>query len=230
MSAFSESGVEPIDTGPTLDTRVDRVEPKEAAPPAFQLASPWDGIVFPEGAIWVHFSGEESGPGVIGDTSRLEKVYSVVVPSSGLASYSGSETTSSRSNVVAVSADAMEYTPEEEVDVVTFDHALTAIPNWFSAIDNAWNFLKPGGIIGVVDYYVSRQDPESGYAHHAWATRTFWPLWFARRNRFLSPDHVPYLHDLFERCSLGEDRAHIPYLPGEGVPRYTFVGRKRDED
>jgi len=35
-------------------------------------------------------------------------------------------------------------------------HFNNRIPDWFLAIDNALRILKPGGIIAVVDFYVSR--------------------------------------------------------------------------
>ena len=49
--------------------------------------------------------------------------------------------------------------PEAPVDVVTFSYSLTMIPDWFAAIENALRMLRPGGQIGVVDFYVSRKYP-----------------------------------------------------------------------
>ena len=34
------------------------------------------------------------------------------------------------------------------------------IPDWFAAVDHAWRLLRPGGTIGVVDFYVGRKHPE----------------------------------------------------------------------
>ena len=44
------------------------------------------------------------------------------------------------------------------VDAVTFSYSLTMIPDWFQAIERAYESLKPGGMIGVVDFYI----PQSG--------------------------------------------------------------------
>ena len=63
-------------------------------------------------------------------------------------------------------------------DVVTLSYALTMIPDWFRAVDNAWAMLRPGGVIGVADFYVSRRHPAAGHVRHGWAPRTLWPIWF----------------------------------------------------
>jgi S-adenosylmethionine-diacylgycerolhomoserine-N-methlytransferase len=130
-------------------------------------------------------------------------------------------------NVVPVEADATTFVPSETpVDVVTFSYSLTMIPDWFKALDHAWYLLRPGGTIGVVDFYVSRKYPHNSQTRHRWPTRTFWPLWFAFDNVFSNPDHLPYLHYRFEPVHVAEYRAHMPYMPGARVPYYCFIGRK----
>jgi S-adenosylmethionine-diacylgycerolhomoserine-N-methlytransferase len=129
--------------------------------------------------------------------------------------------------VTAVEADATRFVPPEGLaDVVTFTYALTMIPDWFAALDHAWQLLRPGGLIGVVDFYVSRKHPAPHQHRHTWLTRTFWPLWFSLDNVFLSPDHVPYLHHRFEVQTFSEHMAPVPYLPGIRVPYYLFIGQK----
>ena len=112
-------------------------------------------------------------------------------------------------------------------DVVTFSYSLTMIPDWFAAIENALAMLKPGGLIGVVDFYVARKFPRDGLARHRWLTRTLWPAWFAMDNVFPSPDHVPFLHRHFEPLTFEERMAKVPYVPLLRAPYYWFVGRKR---
>jgi S-adenosylmethionine-diacylgycerolhomoserine-N-methlytransferase len=102
------------------------------------------------------------------------------------------------------------------------------IPDWYLAVDNALRMLKPGGHIGVVDFYVSRKYGDRGAVRHGWATRTFWPAWFANDNVHLSPDHLPYLQSRFDTVCCTETRARVPYLPGVRVPCYRFIGRKRE--
>ena len=129
-------------------------------------------------------------------------------------------------NVETIEADATAYSPETPVDVVTFSYSLTMIPDWFAAIDNALRMLKPGGRIGVVDFYVSRKHAAESYRQHGWFTRTFWPTWFNSDNVFPSPDHLPYLLRHFEPLVCEEHRAGVPYVPLVRTPYYIFVGRK----
>jgi S-adenosylmethionine-diacylgycerolhomoserine-N-methlytransferase len=97
------------------------------------------------------------------------------------------------------------------------------VPDWFLAVDHAWRLLRPGGTIGVVDFYVARKHPDPGWQRHPWSTRAFWPLWFSPDNVFLSPDHVPYLHRRFTPVHFSEHRARMRWLP---MPYYRFIGRK----
>jgi S-adenosylmethionine-diacylgycerolhomoserine-N-methlytransferase len=131
-------------------------------------------------------------------------------------------------NVETVEADATTFRPPAPVDVVTFSYSLTMIPDWFAAIENALAILKPGGQIGVVDFYVSRKFATNGEARHGWWTRTFWPTWFAMDNVFPSPDHVPFLRRHFDTVHFSEHLARVPYVPLGRVPYYLFVGRKRE--
>ncbi len=134
-------------------------------------------------------------------------------------------------NVETVIGDATKFRPPEgPADVVTFSYSLTMIPDWFAAIDNALNMLRPGGVIGVVDFYVSRKYPEEGLRRHRWFTRNFWPTWFATDNVFPSSEHLPYLRHGFECSDLLESRCKIPYVPFIRMPYYRFVGRKPAAD
>ena len=100
------------------------------------------------------------------------------------------------------------------------------IPDWFAALENALAMLKPGGVIGVADFYVSRKHPAQGSVRHSWPSRWFWPVWFAGDNVFLSADHLPFLRGHFEEMSCTEGTTQLPYLPLLRVPYYIFVGRK----
>jgi S-adenosylmethionine-diacylgycerolhomoserine-N-methlytransferase len=99
------------------------------------------------------------------------------------------------------------------------------IPDWYLALENAKRILKPGGTIGVVDFYVSRKFPTPPCRRHGWMTRTFWPIWFANDNVFPSPDHVPCLHHRFTPIHFEENRARIRFFPLLTTPYYLFVGR-----
>lgn len=130
-------------------------------------------------------------------------------------------------NVRAVEADATQFQLErDQADVVTCSYSLTMIPDWHAAIDNAWRMLKPGGCIGVVDFYVSRKHPPPERKRHSAFTRLFWPAWFSRDNVFPSSDHLPYLQRRFETVSVQERSGRVPYMPGLRAPYYQFVGKK----
>lgn len=129
-------------------------------------------------------------------------------------------------NVSLVRADATSYSPPQPVDAVYCSYSLSMIPNWFAAVDNGLAMLRPGGLFGVVDFYVSRAHPAPGQRRHGIFTRHFWPLWFGHDGVCPSPDHLPYLQQRFETVSLHEDRGSIPYLPGLKAPYYRFLGRK----
>lgn len=189
----------------------------------------WRSLDVPQGGVWVDVGGG-TGENLerLGDRlARLSKVYVVDLSRSLLEVARRRIADRGWSNVEALLADATNFSiPEGSADVVTFSYSLTMIPDWFAAIDRAWDLLKPGGTIGVVDFYVSRKHPEESRARHAWFTRTFWPTWFGNDNVHPSADHLPYLARKFESARLDEHRSKVPYIPLIRVPYYIFVGRK----
>ncbi len=129
-------------------------------------------------------------------------------------------------HVHCVTADATRFGPAQPVDAVYLSYALTMIPDWFAAIDNAIAMLRPGGVLGVVDFYVARKHPAHGMQQHGRFTRTFWPLWFGHDGVRPNPDHLPYLQARTQQIDLVEARARVPYLPGLRCPYYRYLGRK----
>ena len=190
----------------------------------------WNAIESPREATWVDMGG---GTGAnldyFGDRiGQLKKVYVVDLSPSLLKIAQLRVEERGWTNIQPIEADATTFQPPEApVDVVTFSYSLTMIPDWFAAIDNAIAMLKPGGVIGIVDFYVSRKHPADGLRRHRWFTRSFWPVWFANDNVFPSPDHVLYLHKQFDTLHFEEHRSKVPYIPLIRTPYYTFVGRKR---
>jgi S-adenosylmethionine-diacylgycerolhomoserine-N-methlytransferase len=111
-------------------------------------------------------------------------------------------------------------------DVITFSYSLSMIPDWCAALEHARQLLKPGGIIGVVDFFVSHKHPAPDRRKHGWFTRTFWPTWFAADNVFLSPAPLDWLTRKFQTLRLQELQSRVPYLPLGKVPYFQFMGRK----
>ena len=160
---------------------------------------------------------------------KLKKVYVVDLAGSLLTVANQRIAARGWTNVETAEADATTYIPPEgSVDVVTFSYSLTMIPDWFAAIDHAWKLLKPGGRIGVVDFYVSRKHPAENHVKHSWMKRSFWPVWFASDNVFPSPDHVPYLERKFKPLYFKENLTRIPWFPNPlfRMPHYVFIGKK----
>jgi S-adenosylmethionine-diacylgycerolhomoserine-N-methlytransferase len=129
-------------------------------------------------------------------------------------------------NVETALADATKYDPGVRFDAITFSYSLTMIPNWFAALEQAYRLLAPGGLIGVVDFYVARKWPEEGMKKHGAFWRYFWPTWFGFDNVFLSPDHLPWLQGRFQTVKLEERLGRVPYMMGLRAPYYIFIGRK----
>ena len=134
--------------------------------------------------------------------------------------------TAAMPQVQVIEADACTYRPEQPADIVYFSYALTMIPDWRGAIDNALAMLKPGGLLGVVDFYVSAPRPSAELVRHDPITRAFWPRWFAHDGVHPSAEHLPLLRQRMPDQRLIEQRAPVPYLPLLRVPYYIFVGRK----
>ena len=186
------------------------------------------GLPLKENAVWVDFGG---GTGsqletVADQIGMLEEVCLVDLSTSLLNLARQRVQRNQWSNVRIVEDDVRHFTPSSQhADLVTFSYSLTMIPDWIGALEQARKILKPGGHIGLVDFYVSHKYPEHDLRRHAWFTRTFCPAWFAMDNVFLSPDHLAWLRRNFQTVRLEEKMARIPYMPGLRVPYYLFLGR-----
>ncbi len=186
----------------------------------------------PEGGVWVDMGGGTGSniENLTEDISKLKKVYVVDLSESLLKVASDRFEARGWNNASAVAADATKFRPPEgQADVVTFSYSLTMIPDWFAAIENALAMLKPGGHIGVVDFYVGRKYPAEGTKKHRWLARTLWQPWFATDNVFPSPDHLPFLRHHFDQVYLQEERNRMPYVPLLRTPYYQFIGKKKSD-
>ncbi|MCA9028259.1 MAG: class I SAM-dependent methyltransferase [Planctomycetaceae bacterium] len=187
----------------------------------------------PEQGIWIDFGAGtgENAERLQDQLAKLKQLYLVDLCPSLLDIAQKRIRENFWSNVTAVHADATTFSlPLLRADVVSFSYSLTMIPDWFLAIENALRLLKPGGVIAVVDFYVSRKHPAQGRRRHHWLTRSGWPLWFGNDNVFPNPDHLPFLESHFETVSIAEGTGSVPYLPGVRMPYYRFVGRKSSVD
>jgi len=123
--------------------------------------------------------------------------------------------------VRVIEADATHYCPARPADRVYLSYSLTMMPQWRAALDNAVAMLKPGGLLGVVDFDLPRGD--------CLAERCaceFWRRWFAHDGVHLDRAHVEELQARTETVTLRESTAALPYMPGLRVPYYIYIGRK----
>jgi S-adenosylmethionine-diacylgycerolhomoserine-N-methlytransferase len=123
--------------------------------------------------------------------------------------------------VRVIEADATHYRPSRPADRVYLSYSLTMMPEWRAALENAVAMLKPGGILGVVDFELPRGDCLAGRC-----ACDFWRRWCAHDGVYLNRAHVEVMQSLTETVSLRESNAALPYLPGLRVPYYIYVGRK----
>ena len=123
--------------------------------------------------------------------------------------------------VRVIEADATHYRPSRPADRVYLSYSLTMMPEWRKALENAVAMLKPGGILGVVDFELPRGDCLADRC-----ACEFWRRWFAHDGVYLNRAHVEVMQSLTETGSLRESNAALPYLPGLRVPYYIYVGRK----
>jgi S-adenosylmethionine-diacylgycerolhomoserine-N-methlytransferase len=131
-------------------------------------------------------------------------------------------------NVELVEGDVTRFSPPEPVDCVFFSYALTMVDDWRAALSNALLMLKPGGTLGVVDFYVSSATPRPGFVCHAAWQRWLWRHWFAHDGVRLSPEHLEALTDAMPDHVRLERQGELPYVRGLKVPYYLFIGRRAE--
>lgn len=184
------------------------------------------------GAVWVDMGcGTGSNLELLPKEglAQLQRAYMIDLTESMLKVAEARISRNGWQNVTTRRADATEpWGLEEPVDVVFFSYSLSMIPDWFAALDRAYEALKPGGLIGVVDFYIARKPPYNIRSKQSFSTRWLWPLWFSFDNVFLSSDVLPYLERKFTEVKLIERADRMPYCPffWKKMPRFVFIGRK----
>ncbi len=131
-------------------------------------------------------------------------------------------------NVHVIRADARRYSPAAPLDGMWFSYSLSMMDHHEAVLENASRMLKPGGRIGVVDFFVSSRNPAPGRARHGPLTRHLWPRWFRHDGVRLSPELPDRLLELFPNARLDEQFASLPYLPAPKVPYFIFTATTRN--
>ena len=130
-------------------------------------------------------------------------------------------------HVELLEADVTKLPDLEPLDCVTMSYSLSMVQNWYSAIDAAHTALKPGGRIGIVDFFVARKHPDPPVPRQGWITRNFWPAWFGWDNVWPNADHIPYLASRFFIEWFNHGRTRVPGLPFLRPPYYQLIGVRR---
>lgn len=125
-------------------------------------------------------------------------------------------------DVDVIESDATRYTPDAPVDAAYFSYSLSMIPDWRAALENAVRIVRPGGLVGVVDFTLPR-----GSDLWSRVARTFWHRWFAHDGVRLDLAHRTALLECTEPVVLEEGRGRVPYLLGLHVPYLVYLGRTR---
>lgn len=180
----------------------------------------------PEGGLLVELgAGTGQSLDLLGAAAdRLERIELVDLCPSLLAR--AAQRAASRRNVTIIEADACRYRPDRPADVVLMSYSLSMIPDWTAALDNALGMLRPGGLLAVADFYVSRAAPPPGWRRHGAIARAFWPRWFAHDGVHPSSDHLPLLAGITRERLRVEGDAPLPWLPLLRAPWYAWIGRK----
>ncbi len=185
-----------------------------------------ESIALPERARVVELGGG-TGRNLLFFGQRLERLAEATIVDlcPALLEQARRRFTDRHPNVRLVEADATSWQPQEPVDLVYFAYSLSMIPHWRAALANALRMLGPGGVVAVVDFYVSAARPAPGRVRHGAFARAFWPRWFAHDGVRLGPETPDLLARTVPDHDMRECRGRVPYLGGLAVPYYRFVGR-----
>ena len=178
------------------------------------------------GDVWVDFGGGTgSNLEFFGENvANFKKVLLVDLAPSLLEIAQKRVHTNDWTNVQIVTGDVTDpnlpgLPKEGTVDVITISYALTMIPNWKDALENARRLLKPDGHIAVCDFTV---DPKSQWS----ISQYLWKKVFSFDNVFLTKEHIEYLKRAFH-CEYHQlEYGTFPYVPSLfKCPYYVFIGR-----
>jgi S-adenosylmethionine-diacylgycerolhomoserine-N-methlytransferase len=188
-------------------------------------------IPFKPGDVWVDLGG---GTGanleeIQADIASLKSVYVVDLASSLLNICQRRVQRHGWTNVHAVCADASAFIPAEQLaDVVSFSYSLTMMPDWQRVLEHAIKILRPGGVLAMVDFYLSADDPVDGRPHHSLLKRRFLRRWFAHDQVWLGPERLDFATRRSNFFKLHESSAKLPWLPLVKVPWFYLIAFKTE--
>ena len=92
----------------------------------------------------------------------------------------------STKSTVGVPSTTEHPSPRSHADLITMSYSLSMIPDYYSVVDSLDGLLAPGGLVGVVDFYVQSVVETAGRnyiggsfnRHVNWLSRVIWRSWF----------------------------------------------------
>ena len=131
--------------------------------------------------------------------------------------------------VCATLADAASWRAAEPADMIVFSYSLSMMPDWRLVLVNALAQLKPGGVLGLVDFYSLPAQPPAPLRSMSVWNRWFWPRWFAHDGVWLRPEVLPTLLSCGPTVALEQSAVALPYLPFVRAPWFLWIGRPRPD-
>lgn len=127
--------------------------------------------------------------------------------------------------VRATIGDATIWRTAEPADVIIFSFSLSMMPDWRAVLANALSQLKPGGVLGMVDFCTLPAQPPVPLRPLAPWTRWFWPRFFAHDGVWLRPEVLPALLASGPTLAMEQSAAALPYMPIARAPWFFWIGR-----
>jgi S-adenosylmethionine-diacylgycerolhomoserine-N-methlytransferase len=124
-------------------------------------------------------------------------------------------------------ADAASWRAAEPADLVLFSYSLSMMPDWRSVLANASAQLKPGGVLGLIDFCSVPARPPAPLRPLSRWSRWFWPRFFAHDGVWLRPEVPPALLASGPTLALQQSAAALPYMPLARAPWFSWIGRPR---
>ncbi|HEY1721603.1 MAG TPA: class I SAM-dependent methyltransferase [Magnetospirillaceae bacterium] len=134
-----------------------------------------------------------------------------------------------QSQVRIVLGDATTWQAAAPADAIIFSYSLSMMPDWRTVLANALAQLKPGGVLGVIDFCTLPVVPPTPLRPMSRWSRWFWPRWFAHDGVWLRPDVLPALMASGPTLALEQSAAALPYLPFIRAPWFLWIGRPKPQ-
>jgi S-adenosylmethionine-diacylgycerolhomoserine-N-methlytransferase len=114
-----------------------------------------------------------------------------------------------------------DFVEEEEntYDLLLLTYSLTMVPNWAKTIKRALKYLKPGGILAVADFTVTKDQST--------LSKLFWKFIFSKSHIHLNENHIRMIQNECETEYLRIDEGDFPHVPYFSCNYYYGLFRKK---